>query len=97
MCVGAKGSTHLTSVVHHNGVVSSHADLRDVLIHCSFAVPDSGNILDDNHVVRLLPWTVQDIVGAHHVIHYIALGDLSEVQSVDKLIVSKYVAESINN
>lgn len=67
--------------MHHNGVVPSHADLRDVLIHSSLAVPNSRNILDDNHVVWFLPRTVQDIIGAHHVIHHIALGYLSVEQS----------------
>ena len=71
-------STHLTGIVHNNGVESMHEDFWSVLIHGSLAVSHKRHIFDHNTVIWLFTFFIQYTVGFHHVVHHIALGDLTE-------------------
>mmetsp|Transcript_7138 Transcript_7138/g.18558 ORF Transcript_7138/g.18558 Transcript_7138/m.18558 type:complete len:292 (+) Transcript_7138:618-1493(+) len=63
-------------VVHHNRVGASHEDLRSVLVHRALGVGDVRHILDDDDVVGVLVFRVEDSIGANHIIDHVRLGDL---------------------
>jgi hypothetical protein len=56
--------------------VSTHEDLRVVLVQSTLVVSNSWHVLDDNAVIWVLTFLVEDIVGSDHVIYNIGLGDL---------------------
>lgn len=68
--------SYLTGVVQDNCIESVHEDLWGVFIHRTLTVPNVWHILDDHTVIWLLTLLIQNVVGFHHVIHHIALGDL---------------------
>ena len=69
-------------VVHYDGVGATHEDLRAVLIHRTLAVGDMRYILDDDTVVGMLAFLVQDPVAVDHVINDVGLGDFFRSEHV---------------
>lgn len=55
--------------------MSSHKDLRIVLIQSTLVVANGRHILDDNCVIRVFALLVKHSVGFNHVIDNIGLGD----------------------
>jgi len=62
-------------VVEDDGIVASHEDLGCVFVHGSLGITNVWDILDDNDVVGVLAFLVEDGVGGNHVVYDIALGD----------------------
>ena len=56
--------------------MAAHEDLGVVLVQGTLVVADGGHVLDDDGVVRVLVWTVEDVVRLHHVVDDVGLGDL---------------------
>ena len=56
--------------------MSSHEDLRIVLIQSTLVVTNGWHILDDYCVIRMLALLVKDRVGFNHVIDNVGFGDL---------------------
>mmetsp|Transcript_133898 Transcript_133898/g.232371 ORF Transcript_133898/g.232371 Transcript_133898/m.232371 type:complete len:331 (+) Transcript_133898:1401-2393(+) len=65
----------LTRVVDDECVCAAHEDAAGVLVHSPLAVPDKRHVLNHHKVVWVLTLLVQYLVGCHHVVHNIALGD----------------------
>jgi len=56
--------------------VTAHEDLSIVLVQSTLVVTDGWHVLDDDGVVRVLSWLVENRVGLDHVIDDVGLGDL---------------------
>jgi hypothetical protein len=56
--------------------VATHEDLGIVLVESTLVITDSGHVLDDDSVIRVLALLVQDSVGGDHVIDDVGLGNL---------------------
>mmetsp|Transcript_21119 Transcript_21119/g.49874 ORF Transcript_21119/g.49874 Transcript_21119/m.49874 type:complete len:552 (-) Transcript_21119:169-1824(-) len=65
----------LAGVVHRNGVLSPHENLRRVLVHGALRVADVRNVLDDHHVVGVFVFLKEDAVRFHHVVDHVRLGN----------------------
>jgi hypothetical protein len=79
-----------------DGLVTSHEDLRIVLIQSTLVVTNGRHILDDNCVVRVFTLLVKHRVGFNHVIDNIGLGnflgtELSLGAKVLSIIVAKVI------
>ena len=66
----------LTDVEQADGLVATHEDLGVVLVQSTLVVTDSRHVLDDDGVVGVLILLVQDVIGRHHVVDNVGLGDL---------------------
>jgi len=66
----------LAGVVDGDGVAATHEDLRSVLVHGTLRVTDIRNILDDDAVVGVLTFCVENAVSVNDIIDDRALGDL---------------------
>mmetsp|Transcript_22684 Transcript_22684/g.52428 ORF Transcript_22684/g.52428 Transcript_22684/m.52428 type:complete len:201 (+) Transcript_22684:1659-2261(+) len=66
----------LTCIVHHNRVLSTHEDLRSVLIHRTLRVCHIWHILDHHNMIGMFILFKQNTVRSNHIIHNIRLGDL---------------------
>lgn len=66
----------LASVVDCNGVATTHEDLRGVLIHGTLRVTDIRDVLDNNAVVGVLTFLVENAVSVDNIINNRTLGDL---------------------
>lgn len=66
----------LADIKETDSLMTTHENLRVVLIQSAFVVADCRHILDDNGVVRMLARLVEHIVCRDHVIHNVGLGDL---------------------
>jgi hypothetical protein len=55
--------------------MTSHEDLSVVLIQSTLVVTNSRHVLDDDSVIRMLAFLVENRVGFNHVIYDIGLGD----------------------
>ena len=76
---GAGQQRVLTCVVQHDCVPPTHHDLTGVLIHGTLGVAHIRHILNNDCVVWFLTGVVQQPVGIHHVIDYVALGNLKQL------------------
>lgn len=56
--------------------MTAHEDLSIVLIQGTLVVTNSWHVLDDDGVIWVLAWLVENRVGLNHVIDDIGLGDL---------------------
>lgn len=72
----------LADVGHGDGLVSSEEDLSVVLVESTLGVTDSWHVLDDDSVVWVLIWGVENRVGGNHVVDYVGLGDLLGAESL---------------
>jgi hypothetical protein len=76
--------------------VSTHEDLRVVLVQSTLIVSNSWHVLDDNAVIWVLTLFVEDIVGSDHVIDDIRLGDLLGAELLlGRQVLAVVVAEMI--
>ena len=66
----------LANIEERDGLVSTHEDLCIVLVKRTLVVSNSWHILDDDAVIWVLAWLVEDGVGSDHVIDDVGLGDL---------------------
>ena len=56
--------------------MTAHKDLGVVLVQGTLVVSNSGHVLDDDSVIRVFTFLVQDGIGSDHVINHVGLGDL---------------------
>lgn len=56
--------------------MATHKDLRIVFIQGTLVITNSRHVLDNNRVVGVFVLLVQNLVGRHHIVHYVGLGDL---------------------
>ena len=66
----------LANVEQADRLVSTHEDLRIVLIQRTLVVANGRHVLDHNAVVGVLVLLVQKLVGRNHVVHHVRLGNL---------------------
>jgi hypothetical protein len=66
----------LADIEETDGLVTVQEDLGVVLVKGALVVSHSRHVLDDDTVVGMLAFLVQDVVGGDHVIDNIGLGDL---------------------
>jgi len=91
---GKKGV--FTDIRHGDCLMPTHEDLPIVLIQSTLGVPDSRHVLDDDSMVRVLAFLVQNTVGGNHVVNDITLADLLRAEllvavEIEAIIVSKMV------
>jgi len=89
----------LAGVVHNDSVETVHEDGGRVLIHSTLGVTDVRDVLDDNDVVRVFTWLVEDVVHADHVINDVGLGnllgsELSRSRQVLTIVVTEVVVRN---
>lgn len=65
----------LAHVEKTDGLVSTHEDLRVVLIQGALVVAYSGHVLDHDSMVGVLAWLVEHAVSLNHIVHDVGLGD----------------------
>jgi hypothetical protein len=66
----------LADIEETDGLVTVQEDLGVVLVKGTLVVSHSRHVLDDDTVVGMLAFLVQDVVGSDHVVDNIGLGDL---------------------
>lgn len=66
----------LADIEQADGLVPIQEDLGIVLVKSALIISNSGHVLDNDAVVRMLTVLVENIVGRNHVVHYVRLGDL---------------------
>ena len=66
----------LADIEQADRLMSTHENLRIVLIECALVVSNSWHVLDDHSVVRMLSRFVEHIVRFDHVVHNVGFGDL---------------------
>ena len=66
----------LADVEQTDGLVPIQEDFGVVLVKSTLVVANSRHILDDNAVIRVLAFLVQDIIGSNHVVNNVGLRDL---------------------
>ena len=77
-------------------LVTTHEDLRVILIESPLVVADRGHVLDHDGMVGMLARLVEHSVGLDHVVHHVGLGDLLGAElllraEVHAVIVAKVV------
>lgn len=83
-------------IEHADGLVTSQENFGVVLVKGTFAVTDGWHILDDNGVIRVFAFLVQNVVGSNHVVNDIGFGDLLGTEllmraKVHSVVVAKVV------
>ena len=66
----------LANVEQADGLVAVEEDLRVVLVKSALVVSNSRHVLDDDAVVGVFAFLVQNVIGSDHVIDDVGLGDL---------------------
>lgn len=66
----------LANVEDADRLVTTKEDLGVVLIKSTLVIADCGHVLDDDSVVGVLAFLVQDSVGSNHIIDNVRLGNL---------------------
>lgn len=66
----------LADVVDRDALTATHEDVTFILVQGTLGVTDARHVLDDNSVVGMLVFSIQDLVGSHHVVDNSGLGDL---------------------
>lgn len=89
----------LANVGHGDGLVSTEEDLSIVLIQSALGITNSWHVLDDDGVVWVLIWGIEDAVGGNHIVDNVGLGDLLGAESlllgqVAAVVVSEMVVGS---
>jgi len=64
------------SVMDGDGIGTVHEDFADVFIKSSLGILYVRNIFDDNNMIWMFSFLIEDIVGSHHVIHNVGFRDL---------------------
>jgi len=91
---GKKGV--FTDIRHGDCLMSTHENLSIVLIQSTLGVSDSRHVLDDDSMVRVLPFLVQNTVCGDHVINDVTLADLLRAEllvavEIEAIVVSEMV------
>lgn len=71
---GKKGV--FANIGHGDCLMSTHEDLSIVLIQSTLGVSDSRHVLDNDSMVRVLAFLVQNTVCGNHVVNNVTLADL---------------------
>jgi hypothetical protein len=66
----------LAHIEDADGLVTTHEDLRIILIQSTLVVSNSWHILNNNAVIRVLTFLIKHIVSSNHIIDNIGFGDL---------------------
>jgi hypothetical protein len=65
----------LANVVDRDALTATHEDIALILIQGTLGVTDARHVLDDHGMVGMLTFSIQDLVGSHHVINNSGFGD----------------------
>ena len=66
----------LAHIEQADGLVSTHEDLRIVLVQCALVVAYRWHVLNHHRMIRMLALIVQDSVRSYHIIYDVGFGDL---------------------